>query len=366
MVLPLLPLFLVGPLAAPVWAVGLVEGVGEATAALLRGVSGWWSDRVRRRVPFVVGGYSLSAASKPAFALVTSWPGAALARFGDRAGKGLRTAPRDALLAESVPRGFLGRGFGLHRAMDTAGAFVGGLVALGLLVLLLPRGDASAFRLIFLLSAIPALAAVVVLALFVREPARHDAFAARPLRVRDALREPRLARFLLATLLLAFANVSFAFLLLASVEAGASTLLALGMYVAANGVYAALAFPAGALADRIGRRRALLLSFAILATLLCGLALSRTVVLVAVFVLLWGVFQAVFEGQAKAYASEIAPPHLKGTVLGLQTTVLGVAALPAGLLVGGLWTLLGPAVAFGVASGFAVAAGVVLALGSTD
>lgn len=361
MILPLLPLFLVGPLAAPVWAVGLVEGVGEATAALLRGASGWWSDRARRRVPFVVAGYGLSSVVKPAFALVGSWPAALVARFLDRAGKGLRTAPRDALIAESVEPSALGRGYGLHRALDTAGAFAGAVIAVLLFAALVGRGgEETAFRWIFLLAGVPALAAVALLFLAVREPARHDAHAAARLRVRDALARRELRRFLVATGLLAFANVSFAFLLLAAHEAGASIVLALGLYAAANGVYAVLAFPAGALSDRWGRRRTLVAAFLLLAAVWAGLAVARDLRVVGALILGWGVFMAAFEGQAKAYAAELAPSDLKGTVLGLQTTTLGVLALPSGALTGWLWFVGGPAWAFGAAACFSIAAALAL------
>lgn len=360
MILPLLPLFLVGPLAAPVWAVGLMEGLGEATAALVRGASGVASDRVRRRLPFLVAGYGGSGLAKPAFALAAAWPHLVLLRFLDRAGKGLRVAPRDALIAESAGPERLGHGFGLHRALDTAGAFLGSLVGLVLFVALGAAGD-GAFRVVFALAALPALASVAVLVLYVREPPAHTAHAARPLAPRDAFREPRLRRFLAATALFGLANLSFAFLLLRATDAGLPVVHAVALYVLSNGVYAAVAFPAGRLSDRVGRRRMLAASFLLFAALAALFAVATTLPLLVAGFVGYGVFLGIFEGGQKAVAAELAPPHLKATVLGVQTTLVGLVALPAGLAAGLLWEAFGPAATFGAAAAVAGVAAVGLA-----
>jgi MFS family permease len=355
MIVPVLPLFVVSVLGASPAGLGLIEGVAESTAALMRLGSGWLSDRIGRRKPFMLFGYGLSAVAKAALALALSWPMVLGLRFGDRVGKGLRNPPRDALIADSVEPRHLGRAFGFHRGLDTLGAAIGPLLAFGLL-----SAQPGGFRRIFLLSVVPAGLSLVVLAAFVRQGRRAPAPVRAPLFAQARGMGAPFHRFLVTAGVFSLANSSTAFLLLLAADrthgAGlAGTSVAL-VYLLYNLVYALLSWPVGELSDRIGRRALLLAAYLLFAGLYALLAWrADAVVLVAGFVLL-GVHSALLEASQRSMLGDLVAPEQRGTAYGLYYTVVGAALLPASIVAGVLWTRLGPRATLAVDAGLALLA----------
>jgi len=348
----LLPLFVVGTLGASALVLGLIEGLGEATASLVKLFSGLWSDRLGRRKPLAVAGYALSALTKPLFALA-GVPGVVLAaRLADRVGKGIRGAPRDALVADLVPEAQRGAAYGLRQSMDTVGAFIGPLAAIALMA-----AFAGNVRLVFWLAIIPALGAVAVLVVFVREPeARRPAPAARPRLTRAGMSALGRRFWLVVGIgaVLTLARFSEAFLILRASEAGLAMALAPGVLVVMNLVYALAAWPLGALSDRIGRRGLLLAGFGVLAAADLVLAFAPGLVGVAAGVALWGLHMGLTQGLLAAEVAEAAPAPLRATAFGAFNLVTGVVLLAANALAGALWAGFGAGAAFGAGAGFAV------------
>lgn len=347
----LLPVFLTVTLGAPALLVGLIEGVGEATAAITKLFSGVASDRMGRRKPLAVAGYGLSALTKPVFALAGS-PAAVLgARFADRVGKGIRGAPRDALVADLVPPAQRGAAYGLRQSMDTVGAFLGPLLAIALM-----QGLGFGMRQVFWLAILPAAAAVGVLVLFVREPGAH-AVADRPRPRFDRESLAGLGRGFWLTVLFAsvltLARFSEAFLILRADDAGLPVAFAPVVLVIMNVVYAASAWPAGVLSDRIGKGGLLATGVAFL--VLADAVLAGAGGLGAVFagIALWGLHMGLTQGILSARVADAAPPALRATAFGLYNLVTGVALLVANGLAGLLWSGLGPSATFLAGAGFA-------------
>lgn len=350
MAYPVVPLFLASVLGAPATVVGAVEGVAEAVVSLVKGLSGWLSDRMGRRTPWVRAGYGLGALSKPVLAAALAWPVVLLARSLDRLGKGLRTTARDAMIADAVDAPDAARAYGFHRMMDTAGALVGVLLALALLELLPGR-----YRLIFLLAALPG-AAAVWLTFRLREsaPLVHEAGCAAPAALRA-----RLSRGYWRTLaplaLFAFANSSDAFLILRAHDLGLGDTLAVLAYALFNLTYAAASYPAGVLADRFGRWRMLLGGWLLYAGVYVGFATATASGVWGLFAL-YGLYMGLTEGTGKAVVAVRSPAALRGTALGAFQMISGLAALSGSLAAGGLWDAVGPGAAFGLGAGAALAA----------
>lgn len=344
MVYPLLPLFLTGLGAGP-GVIGLVEGVAEATASLFKVVGGRVSDRLGKRRPLLLLGYGLPALFRPVLALAQSPWQVLLYRFLDRTGKGLRTAPRDALIAESVRREALGRAYGLHRGLDTLGATLGPLLAFLLLPWVGVRG-------VFWLSAVPALLAASLL-LALREPPR-------PQRVLPPLRLSRMDRgyrwFLLVSGLFALALSSNAFVLLRLKGLGLEERAVTLAYTLYNLLYALLSYPLGGLADRVGLRRVVVLGYGLYALVYLGFALAPSASFGVAFLLLYALYSAAFEGASRAYLATLVPAEEKASAIGLYHTLTGLLLLPASLLFGLLWQALGPRAAFGTGAGLALLA----------
>lgn len=346
MVYPVLPLFLANVLGAPVMAIGVIESLAEATAAFVKLGSGWLSDRAGRRKPLVVAGYTLSNLAKPVLAVAQSWPAVLVLRVTDRLGKGVRTAPRDALIAESCTAADRGRSFGVHRALDTAGAALGPFVAW--LVLSLDPGP-SGYRTIFAISAIPGALAILVVLLAVRDTGTrlaHDRNAR--LSFRDFSKP--LAAFTVISFVFALANSSDAMLILRAQDLGAKASLIPLMYVVFNVVGAALAGPLGAWSDRVGRRRLLVFGFGGYALVYLGFALAQGAIAPWALFALYGIPYAATEGMTRAYVCDLAGAARRGTVLGGYTFVLGLAALPSSALAGLLWDTVSHAAPFGVSA----------------
>ncbi|HTR96881.1 MAG TPA: MFS transporter [Candidatus Acidoferrales bacterium] len=357
MLVPILPLFVTATLHASVASLGVIEGVAECTASVLRTTSGWLSDRIGRRKPFVVLGYGLSGLAKAALGLAGSWPAVLALRFTDRVGKGLRNPPRDALIADSAPPEARGRAFGLHRAMDTTGAAIGPLLGWWLLHRWHALG-AEGYRRVFLASAIPAALSVLVLLVFVRAPRRAPA-APRPRGAGGAL-GGALLRFLAVDAIFQLGNSSNAFVLLRTQGAGWNASQVMLIYLLFNVVYALLALPFGHLSDRIGRRPLLLAAYALYAVAyaLFGWHATRAGVVAGFLVL--AVHSALIDGQARALVSDLVPATVRATAYGVQATVVGVALLPASVLAGMLWERVGPAAPFVLGASLAALAAVLL------
>ncbi len=350
---PLVPLFLTTVLGAPFAIVGLIEGIAESTASILKVFSGWLSDLMRRRRPLAIAGYGISAIAKPLLAFAYSWPLVLLLRFGDRVGKGVRTAPRDALIADSSDVETRGRAFGFHRAADTAGATLGALLALVALGIM-----GEKYRTIFLLSALPAALGVASLFL-VRERVHPAGHTQRPrLSIRHFDRRFKL--FLLASSIFALGNSSDAFLVLRARDLGLSAFSAVLAYVIFNLVYAALSMPAGSLSDRIGRRRVIAAGFIIFSLSYLGFALAGGAAAVWPLFAIYGIYMAMTEGVGKAFAADMAPVHARGTALGTYHMVTGLIAFFSSLIAGLLWDLIGPHAPFLFGAGAGLAATAVL------
>jgi len=342
MILPVLPFFLKGVLGAPMVAIGVIEGVAEATANLMRLGSGFWSDRIGRTKPFVYAGYGLSAVVKPLLALVPTWHFVLGVRFADRVGKGLRSAPRDALVASSTPRAQFGKAFGFHRAMDTAGALGGSAIAS---VVLLWMGDVSAtgIRWLFAASAIPCFLALAFIGP-VEEPRIRVAASKKsqggPFKLSSA------AWILLAGVVLwELGNISYAFVLLRLADVGVPVKFVPLVYMGFNIVYMIVAMPIGMAADRIGIRAALLLAPLMGAAAFLTLGSGVPWVVVGAGMLLFAVHTAAINTVPRAAVAHFASPRARGTLFGL----VGACSLLGNTVAGWLWQNLDSAVAMRVA-----------------
>ncbi|MEO8456711.1 MAG: MFS transporter [Chloroflexota bacterium] len=352
MIYPLIPLFLTAVVGAPVAAVGVIEGVAESTASLSKLVSGWASDHLRMRKPLVILGYGLSAIAKPLLALASAWPMALGARFTDRLGKGVRTAPRDALMADVATKEQRGRAFGFHRALDSAGAVVGPAIGLGLFELLNHH-----YRLVFVIAFIPAAAGVIAL-MFLPErkpkiPApRADDDPTPPTKLGH-----RFYIFLGISLLFAFGNSSDAFLILRSENLGLGTTATVSAYILYNAVYTSASFPAGIASDRVGRRNIIVPGFAIFALVYLGFGIVNDGWYVWPLFAVYGLYIALTDAVGKAWVIDFAPPDAKATAVGLYTGATGAMVLVASIVAGVLWDEVDPAAPFilGAVTGLASA-----------
>ena len=349
---PLLPLFLTTTLGASMAFVGVIEGIAESTASLLKIASGWWSDKVRRRKPLMIAGYGLSSLSRPLIALAATGWAVLGARFLDRIGKGLRSAPRDALLAASVDRDQRGAAFGVQRMMDNAGAVVGPLIAWVLL-----GWFTEDFRVLFWIAAVPMLAAMLVLIFGAKEQREID-----PLPARDKVPAAPFAmtgpfkNYLGAVLLFTLGNSSDAFLLLRAQAFGvpASSLPLLWMVL--NLVKSVSSYPAGVLSDRIGRRKLIVGGWCLYAVVYACFGLASEAWHIWGLFLIYGLFFGMTESAERALVADFFPDAQRGRAFGAFNFVTGLGALPASLLMGWLWTVFGPFAAFGTGAAFALAA----------
>ena len=376
MLLNVLPLFLANVLGVRVWAVGLVEGLADATASILKLYSGWLSDRLGTRKWPAVAGYAISAVSKPFYLLASTWGAVAAIRWGDRVGKGVRTAPRDALLADSTPQQRRGLAFGLHRAADTAGAVIG--IAVSIWVVQQVQGggallEAETFRSLVLWSLVPAFLGVGVLAATARDVGNgkraggdsKSVGAGRPhLGLRGLGRG--FAAFVVCSVIFEFGNSADAFLVLRAQERGLSVAGILWLLLAFNVVYTLVSTPAGALADRIPRKRVVAAAWGLYALVYLGFAMAESVTHVTVLYLLYGCYHGLAAGAAKALVADLVPATRRGTAYGGYAAAIGLATLPASVLAGVLWEGLfawegfGPAAPFVFGAAMAAVAAVLL------
>lgn len=351
MIHSLLPMFMVGVLGVSMLTVGIIEGLAESTALIVRVFSGVISDYFGKRKPLTVFGYALGALSKPLFALATGASAITAARLIDRTGKGIRGAPRDALVADIAPAQLRGAAFGLRQSLDTVGAFAGPLLGVGFMLLW-----TNDFRAVFWLSLIPAALAVLLLVFGVREPAHARPHAGKNPIQRANLKRLGAAYWWVVAIGAAFtlARFSEAFLVLKAQEAGVAMALVPLVMVAMNVVYAAAAYPFGALSDRVDSAGLLTGALAVLIAADLLLALSRHWSGVIAGVVLWGVHMAMSQGLLAKMVADAAPADLRGTAYGFFNLVSGIALLVASALAGLLWQELGSAATFYAGAAFSV------------
>ncbi len=358
MVINILPLFLSNVLGVKTNIIGLIEGVAETTSSLLKMFSGWFSDKIGGRKWLAVTGYGFSALTKPFFYFANTWGLVAGARWADRVGKGIRTAPRDALVADSIQEEQRGLAFGFHRAADTAGAMLGLIIAL--LVTWLAQRDssmlsASTFRTIVIISIFPAALAVIALAIGVKETVKKKQFD-MPKFAFKSLGRPFMT-FMIIVAIFDLGNSSDAFLVLRAQERGLNILGILGMLITFNLIYTLISTPAGALSDKIGRRRIIVAGWLIYAAIYLGFALASTGVHIWLLYAVYGLYYGLAYGTSKAMVADLVPETLRGTAYGTYNGILGILDLPASVIAGILWQGLGSWQGFGAAAPFYFGAG---------
>ena len=362
MIFTLVPLFLCNVLGAATTVVGLVGGLSESMDALFRIFSGWLSDKVQRRKPLAVLGYSISTIAKPFMYLAASWGAVLAVRFGDRAGKGLRSSSRDALIADSVAVGERGKSFGFHRAMDTTGAVLGLVIAAVVIYTVQGGGlmlNLETYQWLVLVGVVPAVLAVLVLVLGVRErkhrPGPVNAGAAAGLKGVGGL-DNRFKLFLVIVGLFTLGNSSDFFVILRAQNLEVPLIQVVLMLVLFNVSYAVTSVPAGVLSDRLGRRRVIALGWLIYALVYLGFALSTTLWSAWLLFACYGVYYGIFEGVARAFVADLVPEEKRGTAYGLYHGVVGFTLLPASLIAGWLWQAVSPAAPFFLGAALALLA----------
>ena len=340
MIHALLPVYLVTVLGTSTLAVGIIEGIAEATAAITKVFSGALSDWLGKRKLLAALGYGLAAVTKPVFPLAPSLGWLVAARFVDRIGKGIRGAPRDALIADLSPPELRGSSFGLRQSLDTVGAFLGPLLAI-----LLMLASSDNFRFVFWIAVVPALISTAIIVFGVRDPdsTPRPAAGGFPLS-RAAIATLGRPFWMIVTVAAVFtlARFSEAFLLLRAQSVGLPIALVPGVFVLMNFVYALAAWPTGALSDRIGRFGLLTSGFAVLVIADLILAFAGSIPVAAIGIALWGLHMGLTQGLLSAIVADRAPPHLRGTAFGMFNLVSGGATLAASLIAGGLWDVAGP------------------------
>ncbi|RLE50967.1 MAG: MFS transporter [Candidatus Methanomethylicota archaeon] len=347
MILAILPFYATEVLGIQMEALGFIEGAAETVASLLKGVSGKISDKFMRRKPFAILGYGISAFTKPLFGITSTWHHILTVRIADRIGKGIRTAPRDALLASSIEPSLRGRAFGLHRMMDTLGAITGPLISLVMLTY------GFSYRTIFFLTIIPGLLAILFLvpvreatersierrSNFIEKEATYSAEESGVLTWKFAI-------FIAAVTIFSLGNFSYAFWLLRSSEAGIPVNLVPLFYTLHNIAYALAALPAGELSDRIGREKVLASGYIAFALACLGFTFTNTFTTAALLLILYGVFRAITDTVQRAMASDLAKRRELGTAFGVLHTAVGLSALPSSTIAGLLWSMYGSWAAF--------------------
>ncbi len=364
MIVNLIPLFLANVLGAKTAVIGMIEGIAETTASLMKLYSGWLSDRLGKRKWLTVLGYGLSTVAKPFLYFANTWGWVLGVRFADRLGKGIRTAPRDSLVAGSIDERQRGLAFGLHRAGDTAGAFIGLLIA-AVIILATQSGatelSRNTFQIVVLISIIPAALAVLVLAIGAKEVASGNGARVPILSLKGM--DKRFKLFLFVVILFTLGNSSDAFIILRGQERGLTLLQVMGMLMTFNLVYASLSGPLGALSDKIGRRKLIVGGWLAYGLVYLGFALSRTGWHIWALFGLYGIYYAAAEGTAKALIADLVPAEKRGTAYGLYNAAVGLTAFPASLIAGLLWQGAFGWAGFGASAPFFFGAGLALLAG---
>jgi MFS family permease len=360
---PLLPVFLTTTLGASAEAIGIIEGLAESISSLLKLFTGYLSDRLAKRKLLVVAGYSLASIARPLLAFAQSWTQVLAIRLADRAGKGVRTAPRDAMIADTVDVSQRGLAFGFHRAMDHAGAVIGPLIGYLLVVLFVANYSfptAGEFTRIFLIAAIPAFLAVLVAIFFMRES---------PVRALRGATVPRLTlggfdsnfkRFLLVLALFTLSNSSDSFLLLRAKNAGVSTAMLPLLWAAHHLSKVLSSLYGGDLSDRLGRKRLIVSGWLLYAAVYAGFAFASSEASLWILFLIYGLYFGLAEGAEKALVADLVRPEQRGTAYGLYNLAIGITVFPASLLMGIIWDWKGPITAFLISAVMGATAAVLL------
>ncbi len=362
MIVYLIPLFLANALGVRMAFIGLIDGIAETTASLLKIYSGALSDKLGKRKWLAVAGYAISTVAKPFLYIANSWGAVLGVRFADRVGKGIRTAPRDALVAASVDEKNRGYAFGLHRAGDTAGAFLG--IGVAALIIWLKQANASllsveSFRVAVLASVVPAFLGVAALALGATDVAPKKTAGERK---KFSFKEidARFKAFLFIVVLFTLGNSSDSFIILRAQERGLSVLQTMLMLMTFTAVYTLLSSPLGKLSDTLGRRRVIIGGWLAYALVYLGFALANSGWHIWLLFGLYGIYYAATEGVAKALVADLVPDEQRGAAYGWLNAAVGIAALPASFLAGVLWQGLGSWAGFGASAPFFFGAGLAL------
>ncbi|MCG2722276.1 MAG: MFS transporter [Thermodesulfovibrionales bacterium] len=341
MIYPLVPLFLANILGVNKSVIGLIEGIAESTASLLKVFSGWFSDRIGNRKWLMAAGYGISTLSRPIVALATGWQHVMGSRVMDRFGKGVRTAPRDAIIAESSEKSHLGRAFGFHRSMDTMGAVVGPALAFFLLGMF-----SNNYRWVFWLSMIPGAIAVLLIIFFITEKKKIPLSYSEGPKLTLKHFDWRFKFFVVIAALFAIGNSSDVFLILRAQQLGVPIAMIPVVYLFFNLVYSLSSIPAGIAADRFGKKRIIRLGFILFAVLYYGFGIAKDATTIWVLFCFYGLFMGLTEGIQKAFLATIIPQDFKATAFGVYNTAVGLAMFPASLIGGLLWDQVSPAATF--------------------
>ncbi len=354
LIFTLVPLFLENVLGVKTSIVGFIGGLSDSTDAIFRIISGWFSDKIGKRKVLAGAGYTLSNLVKPLMYFASSWGAVAGIRFGDRIGKGIRTASRDALIADSVTQEQRGRGFGLHRAMDTSGAFIG-LLGAALIIYLVQGTGANllakeSYRWMVIAGTIPGLLAVVVLVTLVRERKKEkvtpvDGKGVPILRAKTAF-DKRFYVFLAVMALFTLGNSSDFFLILRAQNEQTPLIQVVLMLVVFNFTYSLISLPMGILSDKLGRRRVITFGWLVYALVYLGFALASHIWQIWILFAVYGIYYGIVEGAAKAFVADMVPAEKRGTAYGWFNGVVGIMALPASLIAGWMWDAFSPASTF--------------------
>jgi MFS family permease len=364
MIFTLIPLFLSNVLGAATTIIGLIGGLSDSADAIFRIFSGWLSDRIGKRKFLAVAGYTISTVAKPFMYLASTWGVVLGVRFSDRIGKGIRTSPRDALIADSVSPEARGKGFGLHRAMDTWGAVLG--LSIAAIVIYLIQGGGLALSLktyqwLVLIGIVPAVLAVIILVRFVKERERKPPSPGTPRPGFNLIKlaagfDTRFKVFLAIMAVFTLGNSSDFFAILRAQNLGSSVFHIALMLVLFNATYAAIALPAGKLSDRLGRRRVIAMGWGVYALVYLGFALATNLWQVWLLFAAYGIYYGVVDGVARAFVADLVPAEKRGTAYGLYHGVVGLTLLPASLIAGWLWQAYSPSTPFFFGAALACAA----------
>ncbi|OGL42075.1 MAG: MFS transporter [Candidatus Schekmanbacteria bacterium GWA2_38_9] len=355
MIYPILPLFLTVTLGAGPALIGIIEGIAESTASLLKFFSGYFSDRVRKRRPIILSGYSLSTLARPLIALAGAWWQVLVIRFSDRVGKGIRSSPRDALIADSVDAANYGKAYGFHRSMDHAGAVAGPILATLILAYI-----TSDYRSLFLLAAIPGILSLLVILFFVKETRIDRKGSSQPLTFSLKNFDSGFKMLLASVIVFTLGNSSDAFLLLRAKEAGVPAHLIPAIWAVLHIVKTLSSTPGGVMSDRVGRKRIIIAGWLVYGLVYLGFAYASSHLHIWILFIIYGIYFGMTEGVEKAFVADLVPQHLRGTAFGLYNFAIGISALPASLLFGVIWQKAGMEYAFMTGAGIAMVASVML------
>jgi MFS family permease len=338
MLYSVMPMFLMS-IGASKTSLALIEGLAESTASLIKGLSGFWSDKIGKNKPFLIIGYGLSALIIPLYVFVYAPIHVLLLRFIERFGKGIRTAPRDSLIAGSVVNGESGKSFGLQKAMDNSGAIVGPLIAFGLLMLF--PGN---FKIIFLLAGIPAILAIFVIIFGIKEARKHKAELFTKFHFRDF--SPKFYFFLAIIFIFTLGNSTDALLMVKANEVGIKVAFIPLVYLITNLVSVVFAIPIGKFSDKVGKEKILVVGFLIYAAVYFGFGISGSIGTIVTLFAFYGLYSAATDGIQKAFISDLTDKNKKGTGLGIYNALLGITLLPASLIAGALYDKVDSSVPF--------------------